>query len=314
VDAGIRTHKVVALIARARVPVAIFGGALLALAPGCTSPSAPDEPEETQEITTRIPLDLMKPNQRYYGLPGGLVESGDPTVTPANGRIVIISISMSNGNIEFSRYVELYSAHAEIHPQVGLVNCAVGGNALEDWTAADDRLWETCSRRIQSAGFSLAQVRVVWAKDADEHTEHGRTLPNPQADYYDLVRNIAELSRRIAREFPSVQAIFHTSRIYGGYPTDPQLQRGRGEPLCYEGGFAVNAVIEQYNRGELTGTPWIGWGPYLWSNGAEPNGSGISWLLGDYDESYPVHVNQAGATKVANALHRFFLQYAWYRR
>ena len=164
--------------------------------------------------------------------------------------------------------------------------------------------------RVAAAGFTLDQVKVVWAKNANQFTQHGRTLPDPQADYYDLVENIAALSERIGREFPSVQAVFHTSRIYAGWA---EAQASRGEPMSYEGGLAINAVIDRWQAGELPEAPWIGWGPYLWANATTPNGQGISWTPEDFRDGTNHHPSDAGQVKVANALHAFFMRFDWYR-
>ena len=254
-----------------------------------------------------IALDLMGPNDTYYGLPGGLVDNGVPTVTPTNNKIIIIAISMSNGFQEFNRFIELYRNHPDVENQIELVNCAVGGSALERWLT-ENTLWSRCKDKIDD----LSAVKVVWAKNANQFTEHGRTLPDEQADYYDLVDNIGALSQRISEEFPSVQAVFHSSRIWGGYVSENK-QAARGEPISYEGGYAINTVIEQYKAGELTGTPWIGWGPYIWANGLTPNASGIFWDLSDFqDGGVNQHPSINGATKVADALHEFFMQFDWY--
>jgi lysophospholipase L1-like esterase len=83
--------------------------------------------------------------------------------------------------------------------------------------------------------------------------------------------------------------------------------------MNYEGGFAINTVIGMQKRGELPGAPWIGWGPYLWADGAEPNASGIAWLPADFNSDM-VHPSTSGRTKVAEALHAHFMQFEWYRR
>lgn len=247
----------------------------------------------------------------YQGLPGGLVANGVPDVTPSDGRIVIIAISMSNGRLEFQKYMDLYAGHADVSPAIGLVNCAQGGNALERWLELDI-LWDGCRQRIADAGFDLDQVRVVWAKNANQFTQHGLTLPDPGADYYDLVENIGALSERIGREFPSVRAIFHTSRIYAGWA---QAQASRGEPMSYEGGFAVNVAIERWQAGELPDAPWIGWGPYLWANATTPNSHGVFWTPEDFqDGGTNHHPSDLGQAKVADALHAFFMGFDWYRR
>ena len=263
------------------------------------------EPGSENEM---MALDLMGPNDTYYGLPGGLVDNGIPTVTASNNKIIIIAISMSNGFQEFSRFIELYKNHPDVSNQIELINCAVGGSALERWLT-EDSLWEKCKGKIDD----LSAVKVVWAKDANQDTAHGRTLPDPAADYYDLIDNIGAISQRIGDEFPSVQAIFHSSRIWGGYVTG-EKQAARGEPISYEGGYAINAVIEKYKQGQLPGSPWVGWGPYIWANGETPNGSGIFWTLNDFqDGGVNQHPSVNGATKVADALQNFFMQFDWYR-
>ena len=282
-------------------------GMLAAAAAGCARAVTPQEPVS---VTEPVALDLMTSSQRYHGLPGGLVDNGTPAVTPIEGRIVIVAISMSNGYMEFNRFIELYAGHPAVAPEIGLVNCAKGGHALERWLSMPS-LWDECEQRIRAAGFAPEQVRVVWAKNANQYPS-GRTLPDPAADYYDLIDNIAALSQRIGVEFASVQAIFHTSRIYGGY-VPAARQNERGEPMNFEGGLAINAVIERQRRGELPGSPWVGWGPYLWADGEEPNASGLTWLPADYNADM-VHPSDAGRTKVADALHRHFLRYDWYRR
>ncbi|MEZ4700745.1 MAG: hypothetical protein R2834_10480 [Rhodothermales bacterium] len=260
-----------------------------------------------------IALDLMGPNDTYYGLKGGLVDNGVPTVTATNGKIVIVAISMSNGLQEFDRFISLYEGHQDVSTQIELVNCAVAGSALENWLS-EQTLWSKCKDNIEKK-YSLDQVKVIWAKNADQFTADGITLPSPDADYYDLTNNIGALAQKIGDEFPSVQAIFNTSRIYGGYVVE-EKQGARGEPISYEGGFATNAAIERWKNGELPGAPWMGWGPYLWANGLTPNGSGIFWDKTDFQgaNGENQHPSEQGATKVADALHDFFMQFAWYRK
>ncbi len=261
-----------------------------------------------------IPLDMMGPNDTYYGLQGGLVDNGVPTVEAAGDKIIIIAISMSNGFQEFSRFTELYEGHPDVSDQIVLINCAVGGSALESWLS-EQTLWGRCKDDI-TRNYSLDQVKVVWAKDANQDTADGITLPDANADYYDLIANIGALSQKIGVEFPSVQAVFHSSRIYGGYVED-RKQAARGEPISYEGGFAINAVIEKWQAGQLPGAPWIGWGPYIWANGTTmANASGILWSTADFQGTNGdnQHPSAAGATKVADALHAFFMQFDWYQR
>jgi len=286
--------------------------AAVAASAACASdPTSVDPTPAPGPTPNLIALDLLADD--YFGLSGGLVDNGRPTVTATDGRVVIIAISMSNGRLEFDRFIERYAHHPDVSAAIGLVNCARGGNALERWLERQE-LWDDCRSKVVSAGFAPEQIKVVWAKDADQFTDHGRTLPDPRADYYDMVANISALSERIGREFPSVQAVFHSSRIYAGYVAQAR-QAARGEPISYEGGLAVNAAIERWKAGELPDAPWIGWGPYLWANATTPNGSGLTWLPEDFrDGGLDPHPSDAGQTKVADALHAFFMQFDWYRR
>jgi len=261
-----------------------------------------------------VAVDLMTPEDRYKGLPGGLVDNGVPVVTPTRGRIVIIAISMSNGQQEFARFIDLFAGDAAVNPAIGLVNCARGGNALESWLQKQS-LWDDCKTAVQNASFGLDQIRVVWAKDADQFTSESSTLPDPDADYFHLIDNISALSQRIGEEFPSTQAIFHTSRIYAGYVAAAR-QRARGEPISYEGSLAINEVIRRQQRNELPGAPWVGWGPYLWADGTTPNGSGIFWVREDFEGATGdnPHPSLQGEAKVAEALQAFLLRFDWYRR
>lgn len=261
-----------------------------------------------------IALDLMSPSDTYYGLHGGLVDNGEPTVTPTNGKIIIIAISMSNGHQEFNRFMELYENSPDVSNEIVMINCATPGSAIERWIEPNGDQWPGCKDKITNK-HTLDQVKVVWAKNADQFTEHGRTLPDPQADYYDLTNNIAALMQRIHQELPSVQAVFNSSRIYGGYVAG-EKQAARGEPISYEGGFATNTVIEQFQQGLIPDAPpWIGWGPYIWANGLTPNASGLFWDRSDFqgNNGDNQHPSINGSTKVADALHEFFMQFEWYR-
>jgi hypothetical protein len=151
---------------------------------------------------------------------------------------------------------------------------------------------------------------VVWAKNANQFPD-GTTLPGQAADYYQLVDNIHALWLKIAEQFPSVVAVFNSSRIYGGYVVgDKQLTRG--EPLSYEGGYATNAAIARWHEEQADHPMWVGWGPYLWAKGSEiGNASGILWEPGDY-ESDGIHPGPSGEAKVAAALHAFFMGFDWY--
>ena len=261
-----------------------------------------------------VAIDAAIPGATYLGLPLGLVDTGAPVVTPGDGAVGLLAIGMSNGRMEFDRYRERYEGHPDVAPEIRLVNCAQGGKALESWIS-EPELWSACADSIRAAGLDESQVRVIWAKSANQFTGHGRTLPDPRADYYAVVENLDSLVGLIESRFPSVQAIYHTSRSYGGYVEEAK-QPARGEPISYEGGHAVNTLLRRWlDSGGMADGPWMGWGPYIWADGATPNGTGIRWLPEDFQKGgTDPHPTSRGQDKVAEALHERFSEFDWYRR
>jgi hypothetical protein len=255
----------------------------------------------------------------YKGLWLRLVDAGKPTVTPVDGLIGVVCVSMSNGNQECTDFIEkIGGAYApEVNPAVRVVNCAVGGHAIERWIdpAYDGVLWDDCiSRKIPQAGLRPDQVRVLWHKAANQFTTGSGgaakpTYPDAGSDYAAFLANLAEFAARVPTEFPSVQAVYASSRSYGGFAGSP----GRGEPLSYEEGHALNSWLGE-NR-EVLGV-WHGWGPYLWapdcSTGVS-NGGGVCYVREDYVAD-GVHPSASARAKVSALLHARFRQESWYRR
>lgn len=61
--------------------------------------------------------------------------------------------------------------------------------------------------------------------------------------------------------------------------------------------------------------PWLGFGPYLWTDGTTPRSDGLVWNCTDV-QSDGTHPSPSGRTKVANLLQQFFttdpLTTSWY--
>jgi hypothetical protein len=51
--------------------------------------------------------------------------------------------------------------------------------------------------------------------------------------------------------------------------------------------------------------PWLAWGPYIWTNGAAKNASGLNFLPDDLRENDRTHPSPSGQRKVAEQLLRF---------
>jgi hypothetical protein len=149
-------------------------------------------------------------------------------------------------------------------------------------------------------------------------TTRGTAFPQHALDTRDHARTVLQILRGT---FPNLRLAFFSSRIYGGYSTNPL----RGEPLSYETGFAVKWLIEAQQSGDpgLNWDPGVGpvmaplvlWGPYLWANGTLPRSDGLVWLASDFENDH-IHPSPAGEQKVADMLEAFFTTdpaTPWYR-
>ena len=133
----------------------------------------------------------MSGSERYEGEDGGLYGGGS-NVPPdahakaaqaqiariqplgadgmpsADGKIVFVSISMSNATQEFSFFKTKADASPLKSPKVTIVDCAQGGQAMAEWVPADGRPWEEAKRRLTQAGVSPLQVQTAWIKLANK--------------------------------------------------------------------------------------------------------------------------------------------------
>jgi len=233
--------------------------------------------------------------------------SGQPS---PDGRIVLISIGMSNTTQEFSVFKRLADADAAKPPAVLIVDGAQGGRDAAAWVAPEERAtperpspWTVLDQRLKAAGASAQQVQAVWIKQAlagpanlGEFPAHARRLQE------DLVTILQKARKR----FPNLQLAYLSSRIYAGYATTPL----NPEPYAYESAFAVRWVIQAQAAGDprlkADLAPVVLWGPYLWTDGtAGRKSDGLVWQREDCGAD-GTHPSESGRRKVAGLLLSFF--------
>jgi len=155
------------------------------------------------------PLTEMTAEDRYKGEDGGLYGGGrneppdahreaaekqtrrivplDADGKPAqDGRIGLVSISMSNATMEFSLFKQIADRDPRKSPRVAIVDCAQGGQAMAQWVDPAGRAWTEADRRLAVAGVGPRQVQVIWVKLANmgprgDLAEHGRKLQGDAA-------------------------------------------------------------------------------------------------------------------------------------
>lgn len=243
----------------------------------------------------------------------------------ANGRVVLLSVGMSNATQEFcgggptSCQSVSFVGQALADPAVNrshlvMVDGAQGGRVIVDWDNTTDATFTTVrDTRLPALGVTEAQVQVIWLKQATP----GPTvaLPAAGADAYTIVAGLGNVVRTLKLRYPNLQIVFLSSRIYAGYAQAGTLNP---EPFAYESGFAVKWLIEAQvtqgqdgpadaRAGDLRAgvvAPWLAWGPYLWANGATPRDDGLVWVPGDFQSDF-THPNTSARQKVGAMLLTF---------
>jgi hypothetical protein len=286
--------------------------------------------QEPKESTGLMPLTEMSERDRYKGEDGGLYGQGRNVPPEAhrkaavvelaevqpldaygkaakNGRVVLVSISMSNATQEFSLFKQLADIDPAKSPVLTIVDCAQGGQAMAEWADPAARPWTEADRRLASANVMAQQVQVAWIKLANKGPqgdlgEHGKKL---QRDTLAVLQNART-------RFPNMRIVYLSSRIYAGYATTPL----NPEPYAYESAFAVRWLVQDQIKGEpglnfdasrgAVKAPLLLWGPYLWADGMTPRkADGLLWRRDDLAKD-GTHPSQAGREKVAKLLLEFF--------
>ncbi len=235
-----------------------------------------------------------------------------------DGKIVLISVGMSNTSQEFGPFKRLADADPAKSPHVVIVNGAQGGKDAGSWANALTRPapagqqpspWDVLDERLKAAGVTGPQVQAAWIKQAcagparfGQFPDHARVLQ----------RDMAIILNELKRRYPSLRIAFLSSRIYAGYATTPL----NPEPYAYEGAFAVRWLIQDQikgvpelnympERGEVK-APLVLWGPYLWGDGLTARkADGLVWKREDLGGD-GTHPSRSGQQKVADLLLEFF--------
>ncbi|MCA1589059.1 MAG: carboxypeptidase-like regulatory domain-containing protein [Acidobacteria bacterium] len=220
------------------------------------------------------------------------------------GKIVLLSIGMSNTTQEFSTFKPIADGDSQKNPNLVIVDGAQGGRDAIDWADPNDSTWINVNTRLTQAGVSASQVQAVWLKQQIRGDDLG-IFPAGTYTLRDALREIVLIAKI---KYPNLRVLYLSSRSYGGYST---VLRGTG---AYENAFAIKWLIEEQINGDprllYTGSnppaPWIAWGPYFWADGLTPRSDSLTWDCSDFNDD-GIHPSVAsGRPKVAQILLNFF--------
>jgi len=286
--------------------------------------------QQPRETTGFKPLTEMTAEDRHQGEDGGLY-GGGKNVPPEkharaaeielakikpldaagkpdpNGKIVFVSLSMSNATQEFSLFKRLADADRDRSPLLTIVDCAQGGKAMAEWAAPAGEPWQEAEKRLAANKVTPAQVQVAWVKLANK-VPHGDLATHGRK----LERDTRAVVQNAKSRFPNLRIAYLSSRIYGGYTTRPL----NPEPYAYESAFAARWLIQDQIKGNAAlnfdaakgevKAPLLLWGPYLWADGTTPRkNDGLTYQRDDLAQD-GTHPSNAGREKVAKLMLAFF--------
>ncbi|MBN1359435.1 MAG: PKD domain-containing protein [Sedimentisphaerales bacterium] len=259
-------------------------------------------PPELEARALEIARDQIQP----------LDADGNPD--PEHGKIVMMSAGMSNTVIAFEGHAgddyDCFRERAERDParnrQLVVVNGAQGTRAAMDWAPVDSTTYTTMKKNLAKYGVTAAQVQVVWVFHALRETGPFPTYAQELQGYLEAT------ARNLKVHFPNVKLAYYTSRERA------YLMRRKGEPDCYEAGFAIRWMIERQmngapqlnwdpEQGEVV-APLILWGPYFWCDGLRERSDGLIWTCCEptSDVYNNPHPEASGAQKCADQVYAFF--------
>lgn len=221
-----------------------------------------------------------------------------------SGRVVLISIGMSNTTQEFSTFVPLAMGWSGRNPNLLVIDCAQGGQSADRIVDPAAPYWDFVNAKVRFAHSSPAQVQAIWLKEADAGPTGGWPAATDTLRMY-----LGTIVRLLQDKLPNARLCYLTSRVYAGYATG--VSSLNPEPYAYESGFAVKDLVAEQIAGvdsvswSAGHAPWLSWGPYLWADGLDPRADGLTWTC-DYLQSDGTHPSPIGRQVIADSLMRFF--------
>ncbi len=306
----------------------VAGAFFTAITLGCAQISLAAECEDNA-ILGITPLNDLGA-QTYKGSTGGLYPNGQ-NVRPAahetagkalaaqikplneaglpdpNGKIVLVSIGMSNASQEFLTFIEDTAANSLKNPALVLVNAARGGQDSPTWVSLDSENWDYVSGKLAKAEVTPNQVQAAWIKQAIKGPHFIGGFPE-HADV--LSQDLEAIVKNMRILYPNLKIVYLSSRTRSYLYEDKSVNP---EPYAFESGFSVKWLIERQLDGLLPYeapmgkpvAPYLSWGPYLWADGMAPRSDGFVWACSDLAEDL-THPSESGKAKVSQQLLAFF--------
>lgn len=222
------------------------------------------------------------------------------------GKIVLISVGMSNTAGEFGTFERDRRTDQTLNPHLVIANGAQGGKVATSWIDLQNDAWQVVDDLLAHKGVTPMQVQVAWVKLTNFKMN---LFPE---DLQKLQQDLETVARNLKIRFPNIKIAYFSSRT-----RSYTYWEGAGpEPAAFETGFSVKWMIEKQIDGDpnlnfdpASGdvvAPYLAWGPYLWIDGLNPRSDGRIWTQADMKSDCLHPSIDGGRPKVAEQLDIFF--------
>ncbi|MFZ1320776.1 MAG: hypothetical protein WAT71_04395 [Ignavibacteria bacterium] len=225
---------------------------------------------------------------------------------PVSGKIVLLSVGMSNCSQEFQAFITSLNGDSDINPKLRVINGAQGGQTIDIIINPNANFWTVIDQRLASQGLTVKQVQAVWFKEAQSGPTD-TSFPGYPVSLKDKFNTAMGVMKS---KYLNLKQCFLANRIYAGYATSGL----NPEPYAYYSGWSVKWLIEDQINGDTSliysginsKSPWLSWGPDLWADGTVPRSDSLTWNCPTDYSTDGTHPSPAGRQKVADMLIDFF--------
>ena len=235
-----------------------------------------------------------------------LDSNGNPDV---NGKMAFMSIGESATFNAFTQFQIDANADPAKNQHLVIIPGAQPRAGAAKFADPNNAVWNPIFQYyLPDAGVTANQVVAAWIDVVD-----GAPTGTFPSDTIALQSELESIAQNLHTKFPNLKLTYFTSNFYAGYSNG--ISTIYPEPFGYESGFAVkNAIQDQLNglaslnydanKGPVM-APWMGWGPYQWTNGLIGRNDSFFWTCTDVTNDGLHPSLNGGREKIANSLLNF---------
>ncbi|MFZ5424520.1 MAG: hypothetical protein ACOZAO_01850 [Patescibacteria group bacterium] len=202
----------------------------------------------------------------------------------------MLAIGGDSASKIFTHFIPLLATDLSVNSKLHVINGAYANSTILSWASSENTaVWDNAVKHVYDAGISPADVSILWIQmEPDPFLLQTVEFPKNITLYSE---NLSKIMSTALENFPSIELVYVTSS-YRNYSYDKNVL---SEPAFFETGYGVKSFVA--NNLHNT-SPWVSWGPYLWSNSSD-------WSAANLDTDC-ISLSNKGAAILSETLVSFF--------